>query len=219
MHYFIDGYNLLFRLSLYENVTLQEARTHLIQSLNEHISRLNLNVSLVFDAAFQLDEHSRGHFDALEVHFTAFGQTADEYIIEAIRTSKKPTHEIVVTSDKKLATIIRGLSAKTESCEAFLHRLSRRALPKNILKKTQKGDSKMIQPPSNFIQPHTDQQCLTYYETVFEASFEKIKAQEAQVRQDKKIPLKRTKTKKHTLPREPVISEMERWQKIFESQI
>ena len=53
MHYFIDGYNLLFRL-LHGSEDLQSEREAIIYELNKKISLIKLDVAIVFDAAYQI---------------------------------------------------------------------------------------------------------------------------------------------------------------------
>lgn len=233
MHYFIDGYNFLFRHSMRDAETsdLKRVREKIVVDLNEKISLLKWNVSLVFDATFQEGEHTRGHFDAMEIHFTAFGQTADDYIIESIRYSKNPSHEIVVTSDKKLATIVKGLSARTESCEDFMHRINRcfenKRVPKTISKKELIKSSLIKTPQKN---PLSVEGSSNYYEKVFVESFEKMQTaarlleKEHQEKNPPKCPPRRPKPKKCRFE-EPLSSEektaceMDRWLKIFEKKI
>src|SRR5947208_15902015 len=119
MHYYIDGYNLLFRLvPAVDN--LRKERESIILDLNKKVLLLNLDISIVFDSTFQEGERTRSHYQGLEILFTAEGETADEYIIDEIKHTPKPHLETVVTSDKKLASIIRRNSGHTESIEEFL---------------------------------------------------------------------------------------------------
>ena len=80
MHYFLDGYNLLFRL-LHNGEDLQSQRDSIIFDLNKKFSLLKLNASIVFDSAFQIGGRTRSHYDALEILYTAKRETADEYIL------------------------------------------------------------------------------------------------------------------------------------------
>lgn len=219
MHYFIDGYNLLFRLSLHEkkNFSLQSAREYLIKMLNEKISRLSWNVSLIFDAAFQVEEHTRGHFEALEIHFTSFGQSADEYIIETIRHCKNPHREIVVTSDKKLSMVVRGLSAKTESCEEFIHRMLRNYENKISVKRIKK-DKIHPQAVQKGSITTPEQQLLDHYESIFRTAFEQSQQESQKKTQEQP---KKIKCKKKIAEdmKKTTVNEMERWLQIFENRL
>jgi uncharacterized protein len=120
VHYFIDGYNLLFRL-LGDPRPLQKNRQHIIALINESISKLKLNVTVVFDGARKGEsENTRGHFDAIEVVYTSKTLSADEYILEEVQSSSRPSQEMIVTSDRDLARRCKNLGAKTQSIEGFI---------------------------------------------------------------------------------------------------
>lgn len=235
MHYFIDGYNMLFRL-MHADDNLQSNREQIIYELNKKISLVNMNVSVVFDAAFQLGERSRSHFKELEILFTAEGETADEFILEEIKTSSYPQQETVVTSDKKLAWWVRRHLAHTETVEDFITRLNK--LYKKKLKQAKKEQApsspsspsaspilvskatkKSITPSSTA----TLEEYIDYYEQVFESHFQELLTQEKMNKPSKQSVLasKKTKKKKSLFPEElhpPVNAktDMERWLKIFE---
>ena len=67
MHYFIDGYNLLFRI-VHAGDDLKTQRDELIQDLIHKVNLLQLDVTLVFDSQYQNDEGSRTHHDYLKDH-------------------------------------------------------------------------------------------------------------------------------------------------------
>jgi len=120
MHYFIDGYNLLFRL-LGDPRPLQKNRQQIIASINERIAELKLNVTLVFDGSRQGEsEGTRGHYDALEIIYTSKTTSADDYILDEIQSSARASQETVVTSDMDLARRCKSLGAKTQTIEGFL---------------------------------------------------------------------------------------------------
>jgi uncharacterized protein len=119
MHYFIDGYNLLFRFSSDESA-LENSRKEFISDLNNTSNFLNLDITLVFDAAYTNDDLSRSHFDNIELIFTSEGESADDYIVDALEFCKKPQNEMIVTSDKGLSRRCRGLGAHTQSVHEFI---------------------------------------------------------------------------------------------------
>jgi predicted RNA-binding protein with PIN domain len=125
MHYFIDGYNLMFR-RLRLGTDLQTQRSYIIKELDESASILQLDITIVFDAHYQCGIGSRSHYNSLEICFTEEGETADEYILKALKKTAKPQHEIVITSDKKLASFARRHLAKAESVEKFMMWLTKR---------------------------------------------------------------------------------------------
>lgn len=133
MHYFIDGYNFLFRISQ-KKTSLEKQRDLTLHALNEEIEKLRLNVTIVFDSSEKLrDAASRGHLDALEVIYTTKQQTADDYIYKAIEDALQPQTETVVTSDRELAGKCKQLGAKILSIEQFITFIAKKKLQKKRL--------------------------------------------------------------------------------------
>ncbi len=127
MRYFVDGYNLLFKLDSAENRSFETKRLLLIQELNEIISSLNLRVTLVFDGSMPRPERAvRSHFHDLELVYTPEAQTADAYIISEIERATYPGEIIVITSDKSLASQCRTLGARSQSIHEFIAFLKRK---------------------------------------------------------------------------------------------
>lgn len=114
MHYFIDGYNLFFRLPEKKR-SLEEGRDLLIDSL----VGVKLSLSIVFDGGGS-DEPRRTHKGPLEIVYTAHGQSADSYILEEVSWVKNPQDYTVVTSDKQLAKRCQMAGSKSQSIAAFL---------------------------------------------------------------------------------------------------
>jgi len=153
MHYYVDGYNLLFKNAWEHTATnLQEARSRLIQELDRHASTLHITLTIVFDAPFQSDELKRGHFRSIEIIFTSKGQSADHYLIEHLQHRRSKTKVIVVTSDKPLARSVKSLGAAVVSVHDFLKSLRKRS--QNKLAKSKNP----IQPPK--VPPATPQKTL-----------------------------------------------------------
>lgn len=215
MHYFIDGYNLLFRL-MHAHDNLQSQRESIIYDLNKKISLVKLEVSIVFDSAFQMGDRTRTHFNELEILFTAQGETADEYILDEIKNLEHPQQETVVTSDKQLAWKVRHHSAHTESVEEFMQWLNKAyknklrqrkkdqavshfsssslshapppdSLPKAQLPPPPKDLAPPLNPPKNI----PLEACMDYYQQIFEAEWKEILQQEKQIKQNASSSIKR----------------------------
>lgn len=142
MHYLIDGYNLLFRL-MDHRVGLKEQRSAIVSSLNDKTSLLGMNVSIIFDAVHQPNEESRSHFKNIEIYFTAYQQTADDFIVNWLETKDHLSDYTVVTSDRGLATRVKALGAKTETTTTFLDRLYK-AYNNKLGKKKQPKQNKSL---------------------------------------------------------------------------
>jgi uncharacterized protein len=233
MHYYIDGYNLLFRLTD-DKENLQSERQALIYDLNKKISAVKWNASLIFDATFQLGGRDRSHFDALEILFTAFGETADEYILDELSRIRYPNQETVVTSDKRLAWKVRHLGAHTESVEDFFDRLNRSYKNKTGPLKSKKKSSlpelsKSVPSPSPILNmPAIDasvSEYSDYYLQVFETKWQNLNQQQEAAKRLKKSqqPTKRQPRQRSSsflLSKAPEIqaqTDAERWLKVFET--
>lgn len=235
MHYFIDGYNLLFRIKKAKD-DLASQRESFIQELNQKVSLVKIDVSLVFDAPFQIGDRRRSHFDALEILFTAEGETADDYILEEIKNSLSPQQETVVTSDKKLAWYARRCSAHTESVEDFMSWLNRAYKNKlRQIKKTKPLTAIIPPPPVSApsskipskdapLEAYTD-----YYARIFEAEWQDITQQEQIRKQEAKLAQKHKPRTPRRPPKDPfqkedepeakTATQMERWLKAFEKRL
>ena len=130
MRYWVDGYNLLFRLPLSKE-SLQTKRERIIYELNEKSSELHLEITLVFDA-FDRDRNldSRSHYDFLEIIYTTSKETADESILESIEHIKNPSTICVVTSDKGLSRKAKNLGANAISLKEFFTLLEKKTKKK-----------------------------------------------------------------------------------------
>ena len=131
MHYYVDGYNFLFRI--FEKIDpLEQKRDQLIDILNEELKFPKGRCSLVFDSSEQIRDSPQCAFlENLEVIYTPRGLTADNYIIELVEHSRNPKAITVVTSDGGLGRQCRHLGSLVMTIEAFIG---------FILKKTKKSE-------------------------------------------------------------------------------
>lgn len=200
MHYYIDGYNLMFRV-VRAGDDLQSQRIKIIKDLNAKVHLLQIEATIVFDAQYQLGETSRTHFKDLEIFFTAEGETADEYILRHIKGVSHPENCTVVTSDKRLAWAVRRRLAKTESVEEFLGWLNKRFFNKirHLKEKEELKPPKALHLPKKPVKRKKEikedpEDRLHYYLKIFEEKMGELKVEE---------PKKR-------------LSDYERWLKAFE---
>lgn len=134
IHYYVDGYNLLFRY-MRGKEDLRALREEMIKELDEKAALFPIQVSVVFDAACRPGFGSREHYRCLEILFTSEGESADDFILREIERASHPHLKVVVTSDKRLALLARHLSAKTESVPHFIERINKGAKNKSGLSK------------------------------------------------------------------------------------
>lgn len=218
MHYFIDGYNLMFRV-LRAGDDLQMQRESIIRDLNRKIQVVGLDVTIVFDAQYQKGESSRSHVQHLEILFTAQGETADECILHMLKRVKNPREQTVVTSDKKLAWLARRRGAHTETVEDFLKILNKRY--QNKLKRPQVPlvqETIIPSPPKKTIpiltQKALPEECFEYYLEKFESNFQEIP--QSQPAKKSEQPQKKKSQKPKKANPEKGLSDRDRWMKAFE---
>lgn len=133
MHYYIDGYNLLFYLLGTSAGSLKSQRDWIIQSLNIKTESLGLDLTVVFDSPLSPGEGSRSHFQHLEILYTPEGVSADDFIIYKLAESRDVSKEVVVTNDRELSIRARHQHANAQGIENFINWLDRRY--KNKVKK------------------------------------------------------------------------------------
>ncbi len=212
MHYYIDGYNLMFRMSITKD-SLQEEREKFIADLYEKIRVVGLDVTIVFDAQYHEGLGSRTHLDFLEICFTDEGETADDYIINELGSTPNPREEIVVTSDNNLAWRARRTHAKSEKVEDFMRwldhrfRKKKKELPKDYVPEEPPKISLPDEVFETFEKGEVDQADSNYLK-IFEKKFEETEPKKAVSKPKKAID--------SGIPRE---SEMERWQRLFENNL
>ena len=145
MHYYIDGYNLLFALFGPGMSDFTSRRDWLIQTLNVKVELLGLEISLVFDSHFCEGAGSRSHFHHLEILYTPKDVSADDFIIKKIKKSDDPTKTLLVSNDRELTLRARNLLANSQSVDEFINWLDRRY--KNKTQKKSKPISAFKLPP------------------------------------------------------------------------
>jgi uncharacterized protein len=215
----------MFRLGLIK-ISLQSQREELIELINEKAGALSLPCTLVFDATMNPGESTRSHVHHLEIVFTSHGETADEWIIHELEQKRTPKQFTVVTCDKQLAWYARQMHVSTLPIDEFMGMLHRRYanLQKPKKKKKQLADDAGLASKKTL---HEKPLCLTpevekfpegsadYYLQVFEKRLKESAEPE-------KTPVKRQKKgkRKQKMPQEDSyqddVSEMTRWQRIFE---
>lgn len=126
MHYIVDGYNLFFSIEDELN-PFKEKRQDFIAILNEMLEKFHFHVSLIFDSHYTNASTfpSKQELSSLAVIFSPQGLSADEYILEQLRTKKNPNQYIVVTSDRELMQKANNLGAQTKTIKNFLQILTR----------------------------------------------------------------------------------------------
>lgn len=224
MHYYIDGYNLLFRIFGPKDYQLRAQREKLIDTLREKVHFLNLNVTLVFDSHYFEGDATRSNLENLAIVFTSQGETADEYILAQLEEASHLRQEIVVTSDRQLGAMARHCGAKTELVEEFMHWVHSRFKKRRQQQKTAVRPVVSSQPIvvaqklPLLAAEATPEHSFDYYLAEFE---KRLQTEESPPKKMSKKPTNK-RVKSPRLRQESVekpLSEMERWQRIFESKM
>lgn len=216
MHYYIDGYNLLFRFfNTEEDFSLN--RQLLIEELSEKLFFLKIDATIVFDSHYREEDLSRTHFRNLEIIFTRHRETADERILAEIKSTRHLDRLIVVTSDKKLAWFARRCDAATETVEQFLEWVNKRYKNKQRQNKQplekRKPLKKIVPTPEK-----PPEACQDYYLEIFQGRYKELE------KSDKPFPKISKKKIKKPFPEDKeevvdAVSDLDRWLKIFERKL
>lgn len=217
MHYYIDGYNLLFRGGA-PGSSLQARREELIEELNRIAQRFSLAITVVFDAMHQPDESCRSHYKSLEIIFTSKKESADHYLLRLIEEDSFPSQITLVSSDRDLCWKAKLAGAQTQSVENFLQHTEepRKGHRRLVQKKGQqpfkdlekvlpkeKAEPPPKKPTPAPKTPQADDPYLKVFEDRYEASKEKLEDPT-------------TEDKEAFLPGE---SEEQRWLRLFEERL
>lgn len=224
MHYYIDGYNLLFRiLPVKEN--LQLVREAFVYDFSYKVAALNLDVTLVFDSHYQEGESTKSHIGNLEIIYTAKGESADDFIIKSIKRCQNPKNQTVVTSDNKLAWRVRRHLAKTETVEVFNVMVEKRLKSRHARqeerlresdkpKEIRRSEPEKITIPESHIPP---EESFDYYRQIFEEKYETLApAVVENVIQSPSYSLAFEEDEDEVEAVDLSLNEEERWLKIFE---
>lgn len=220
MRYLIDGYNLLFR-QLRNFDSLQKQRTELITNVAARVEKLGLDAAIVFDSHYQPSESSKHHLGALEIIYTAPGETADEFILKLLKDLKDPSHTTVVTSDKILANLCRTRLAKTMSVDEFISWIQkkRKAAPEPqipILKSVLRPLVAPPAPPPKETEEKPTERTLEEYEQIFSESLKEAEHLQFTKRVERKAAKGKKKPPQKKEPVDSFESDLARWLEIFE---
>ncbi len=117
LHYLIDGYNLLYALPEIPPGPWPTKREIFLALLLKSKPQGKNRITVVFDS--RDGGGSRQQKGAIEIVYTA-GETADDWIIQAVRKAPNPRVVVVVTDDQAIRRLIRGTGAKWMPTQDFL---------------------------------------------------------------------------------------------------
>lgn len=119
--FLIDGYNLLH--SFAREKTGTEARAKLVALIEAYCVRGNYRARIVFDPTGGMKRNDRR--GPVEIRNVPQGRTADEEILEAIRSTDDRTLYTVVSNDLALVKAAGKKGFTAVSCEEFAAQISR----------------------------------------------------------------------------------------------
>lgn len=119
----VDGYNIIFAwddLTALADESFFLARDKLIHQLSNYAGRTKKTIILVFDAHQTKEPPSVSNQSGIWVVYTAYAETADEYIEKTTRALSKEDAVTVATSDGLEQIIIIGYGARVFSASDLL---------------------------------------------------------------------------------------------------
>lgn len=128
MHYYIDGYNLLFGIVDHFQGSVESSRIELVNYLDEMLEKAEMQATVIFDNHSDLATAKPGaeYTPFLNIIFSPKGLCADAYLIELVQGMTHTNLVTVVTSDVSLANTIAEMGVKTNTTKDFLCKLFRR---------------------------------------------------------------------------------------------
>ena len=130
----VDGYNVIRadpRLLSFERVSLEHARETLVRTLAGSPRLVNDQIVVVFDGGLGTRSHVHmQRMGRIQLMYSARGQTADEVIVQHVRTLSGRGPVIVVTNDVEVREHCRAEGCEVSSSENLLGQVAGRPLPR-----------------------------------------------------------------------------------------
>jgi len=126
MRYYVDGYNVLHKSKTLRpllHASIERAREALIDRLAEYCTATHQEVILVFDGQSghqaSLADHYRG-VASLTVLYAPARHSADAEIERRVYLEPRKLEVVVVSNDRGLRDLCRGMGALTMEADSFL---------------------------------------------------------------------------------------------------
>lgn len=137
---FVDGYNIIncwANLKEISDVSLDESRNELIDTMAEYMSYTGIEVIIVFDAHMVKGSRQKNELiKEVEVVYTKENQTADQYIEKEVSKIGKIRKVTVATSDWVEQQVVLGRGATRMSARELNMEIQK--LKRNISKNNEK---------------------------------------------------------------------------------
>ena len=124
--YWLDGYNVIKRLGLGADLSLEEQRA----SLARLVARIGGSFWIVFDSKETVGR-SRVYrpIRRVTLEYTRDGMSADDRLVHRAATTNDLNHVIVVSDDREVVRRCRFYGAKSLGVHEFMKRLETRESP------------------------------------------------------------------------------------------
>jgi predicted RNA-binding protein with PIN domain len=145
--YYIDGYNVIHHSRQLKPLAMQDfeaAREVLIEWVGRFCSSTGSCAKIVFDGRGRRMEPMTpaAHYPGLEVIYSAGHQSADTVIERIVYTSANRRSDIVVSADRGIRDLCRGLNSLLMDPENFLNTVRESDAETRLsVEKTHKNDS------------------------------------------------------------------------------
>jgi predicted RNA-binding protein with PIN domain len=113
--YWVDGYNVILRLALGEGRSLEERRGELIA----RVGALGKPAWIAFDSRERVHGVAVSAPRRVRVAFATGGRSADDLILEKVRTAKDLNGVVVVSDDREVASRCQFMGARTMGTAEF----------------------------------------------------------------------------------------------------
>jgi HEAT repeat protein len=125
----IDGHNLIGALPD-EDLANPDDEVRLLARLRGYRSQSSQDMLVFFDSGDLPAQSPDLSTEGVRVRFAAPGQSADDAIVDFLRSRKEPGQYAVVTNDQGLRFRAASAGASLQSASDFAHRLARRRKPR-----------------------------------------------------------------------------------------
>jgi len=123
MPYLIDGNNLL-GAGRDRRLGIPVDEQELIAMLSAFAAARHAHLTIVFDGSLQSRGHARAGTGRIRVRY-AGRRSADDVIVDLVRSCPAPKDMIVVTSDRDLRSRVRASDGRVMGCREFADALQR----------------------------------------------------------------------------------------------
>jgi len=124
----IDAWNICWKIPEITDLIpdhLEQARQRFNQLLKNYFQNKSVIYKIIYDGQPGIITSSSEH-RGQDIHFSKNPESADQKIVNIIKTQKQAARWTVITSDRDLANKVRNYGAKVISAENFVNKINKR---------------------------------------------------------------------------------------------